>query len=77
MSREIEDGLGHGGLVATRAEREQERRDQAERKRFREMAERLERIRMAFQALRDGREHASASLYRVLAAEFPANPEAK
>jgi hypothetical protein len=41
----------------------------------REGAERdavLERIRVAFQALRDGREHASSKLYRVLATEFPA-----
>lgn len=36
-----------------------------------EMHDRLERIRTAFQALRDGREHASSALYRVLAAEFP------
>lgn len=34
MSREIEDGMGFSGLVATRAEQEQDRRDQAERKRF-------------------------------------------
>lgn len=32
----------------------------------------LERIRVAFQALRDGKDHASSKLYRVLAAEFPA-----
>lgn len=31
----------------------------------------LERIKIAFQALRDGREHASSNLYRALAAEFP------
>jgi hypothetical protein len=31
----------------------------------------LERIRVAFQALRDGKEHASSKLYRVLAGEFP------
>lgn len=36
-----------------------------------EAADKLERIQAAFQALRDGREHASSSLYRVLAAEFP------
>jgi uncharacterized protein (DUF934 family) len=39
--------------------------------------ERLERIRVAFQALRDGREHASSQLYRTLAAEFPASGEVK
>jgi hypothetical protein len=32
----------------------------------------LERIKVAFQALRDAKEHASSKLYRVLAAEFPA-----
>lgn len=39
------------------------------------MSRKLERIRVAFQALRDGREHASSSLYRVLAAEFPVDGE--
>ena len=37
----------------------------------------VERIRVAFQALRDGREHAISNLYRVLAAEFPASGEVK
>lgn len=36
-----------------------------------EAADSLERIRTAFQALRDGKEHASSKLYRALAAEFP------
>lgn len=36
-----------------------------------EAADKIERIRDAFQALRDGLEHASSNLYRVLAAEFP------
>jgi hypothetical protein len=35
----------------------------------------LERIKIAFQALRDGREHASSNLYRALAAEFPQDAE--
>jgi hypothetical protein len=33
----------------------------------------LERIRVAFQALRDGAENANSKLYRALMAEFP-NP---
>ena len=41
------------------------------------MSGRLERIRVAFQELRDGREHASSNLYRVLAAEFPASGDEK
>jgi len=36
----------------------------------------LERIKVAFQALRDGKEHASSKLYRTLAAEFPTPPDA-
>jgi hypothetical protein len=44
----------------------------AERNQF---SERLERIRVAFQALRDGKEHASSRLYRALAAEFPGSGE--
>lgn len=36
----------------------------------------MERIKVAFQALRDGREHASSNLYRVLAGEFLTSGEA-
>lgn len=36
-----------------------------------EAADKIERIQSAFQALRDGCEHASSNLYRVLAVEFP------
>lgn len=35
---------------------------------------RIERIRVAFQAIRDGGENANSKLYRVLAAEFPHPP---
>ena len=41
-----------------------------------EAADKLERIQTAFQALRDGKEHASSNLYRVLATEFPPQSDA-
>jgi translation initiation factor 2 beta subunit (eIF-2beta)/eIF-5 len=37
MKPEIEDGMGFSGLVPTREEREQDRRHQAERKRFKDI----------------------------------------
>lgn len=42
---------------------------------FLEACERLERIRRAFQALRDGEENANSKLYRALMAEFPHPPQ--
>lgn len=47
MSREIEDGFGCRGLVPTRAEREQDKRDQAERKRFKALEAEISRLRAA------------------------------
>lgn len=44
---------------------------------FIEACERLERIRRAFQALRDGEENANSKLYRALMAEFPPPQSAK
>jgi hypothetical protein len=41
MKPEIEDGMGFSGLVSTRAEREQDKRDQAERKRIKGMEARI------------------------------------
>jgi hypothetical protein len=38
MKPEIEDGMGFSGLVSTKAEREQDKHDQAERKRMRMLA---------------------------------------
>lgn len=44
MSREIEDGMGFAGFAETRAEREQDKRDQADRKRLRIYHEALQQI---------------------------------
>ncbi len=52
MKPEIEDGMGFSGLVLTRAEREQDRRDQAERKRIKALEARIRDLEAENEALK-------------------------
>jgi len=49
---EIEDGMGFSGLAPTRAEREQDRRDQAERKRIKALEARASVLEAALREVR-------------------------